>query len=59
MLKHSSNPKQLLMTLANQDYRVASVLKEVQANGGDARSLFFQKAKQMGIDPNTIINQLR
>ena len=38
--------------------QLAEVMKELQENGGDARSLFFKKAKEMGVDPNTILSQL-
>lgn len=57
-LKQSKNPMQTLMNLASKDNSVLNVLKEVQANGGNAKALFFKKAQQMGIDPNTILNKL-
>lgn len=58
-VSEASNPQQMLMNLASKDSQLASVLNEVQQYGGDARELFFQKAKGMGIDPNTILSQLR
>lgn len=57
-LKQSKNPMQTLMNLASKDNSVLNVLKEVQANGGNAKALFFKKAQQMGIDPNIILNKL-
>ena len=59
MLKNIKNPQQLIMNMANSNPQVASVLKEVQANGGNAKDLFYRKAKEMGIDPNSILNSLR
>ena len=59
MLKNVKNPQQLIMNMANSNPQVASVLKEVQANGGNAKDLFYRKAKEMGIDPNSILNNLR
>ena len=59
MLKNIKNPQQLIMNMANSNPQVASVLKEVQANGGNAKELFYRKAKEMGIDPNSILNNLR
>ena len=59
MLKNIKNPQQLIMNMANSNPQVASVLKEVQANGGNAKDLFYRKAKEMGIDPNSILNNLR
>lgn len=35
------------------------IIKEVQQSGMSARDLFFKKAKEMGIDPNSILAQLR
>ena len=59
MLKNIKNPQQLIMNMANSNPQVASVLKEVQANGGNAKDLFYRKAKERGIDPNSILNNLR
>ena len=59
MLKNVKNPQQLIMNMANSNPQVASVLKEVQANGGNAKDLFYRKAKEMGIDPNSVLNNLR
>ena len=59
MLKNVKNPQQLIMNMANSNPQVASVLKEVQANGGNAKDLFYRKAKEMGVDPNSILNNLR
>ena len=59
MLKNIKNPQQLIMNMANSNPQVASVLKEVQANGGNAKDLFYRKAKEMGVDPNSILNNLR
>ena len=59
MLKNIKNPQQLIMNMANSNPQVANVLKEVQANGGNAKDLFYRKAKEMGVDPNSILNNLR
>ena len=59
MLKNIKNPQQLIMNMANSNPHVANVLKEVQANGGNAKDLFYRKAKEMGVDPNSILNNLR
>lgn len=34
------------------------VLQEVKDNNGDAKGLFFRKAKEMGIDPQSILQQI-
>lgn len=58
-LMQSSNPMQTLQQMAQTNPQVAGVLQEIQQSGGDARSLFLQKARQMGINPMSIINQLK
>lgn len=58
-VRTSQNPRQMLMNLAGNNSQVASILREVQNCGGDARTLFYRKAQQMGVDPNAILNQLR
>ena len=35
------------------------VMEYVNANGGDARSAFYAKAKEMGIDPDEIVKAMR
>lgn len=49
----------MLMNLMSSNPQVAAVMKEVQVNGGDAKSLFYRKAKEMGVDPQMILNQLK
>lgn len=55
----ASNPQQMLLNLATQNNQLASVLNEVAQSGGDAKTLFFQKAGRMGVEPNSILSQLR
>lgn len=52
-------PYQMLLKLAGNDKNLSGVLTELQNYNGDAKSLFFEKAKQMGVNPNDILNQLR
>ena len=32
---------------------------DVISNGGDAKSLFYSKAKEMGLDPDEIVKAMR
>lgn len=59
MFKRSRNPGELLMGLANRNPQVSAVMRDVQANGGDAKGLFLKRAQEMGIDPNLILGMLR
>lgn len=58
-IRRSNNPYQALINMSQNDNRIAQILQEVNSNGGDARSLFYAKAKQMGVNPDDILNQLR
>lgn len=59
MVRSSSNPQQMLNDLAANNKQLNAVLQEVQQNGGDAKSLFFKKVQQMGIDPKQVLNMLK
>ncbi len=59
MFKQSRDPQSLLMNLVASNPQVSAIVKEVQANGGDAKSLFYKKAESMGVDPNLILNMLK
>lgn len=59
VVRNSSNPYQTLMNMAKSDNRIAQIINEVNANGGDAKSLFYAKAKQMGVNPEDVLRKLR
>lgn len=58
MLQMASNPMAYLKSLYS-DSQIGQVMNVVQQNGGDARQAFYNLAKQKGVDPNDILNQLR
>ena len=51
----SGNPAQLLMN----NSQMREIMEYVQSNGGDAKAAFYKKAEEMGINPDTILSQLR
>lgn len=59
MVKNSANPQQAIMMLAQQNPQIANVINAVNQSGMSARDLFYRQAKQRGIDPNSILNNLR
>lgn len=59
MLKQSKDPQGLLMNLMTVNPQVSTVIQEVQANGGDAKGLFYRKAKEMGVDPNLVLSMMK
>lgn len=58
-VQSSTNPNQLIQQLISTNPQVSNIMKEIQMSGGDAKSLFYSKAKQMGVDPESILSMLR
>jgi hypothetical protein len=42
-----------------QSPEMQNVLNMVNQNGGDAKSLFYELAKQKGVDPNQILDMFK
>lgn len=49
---------QLLWQSMAKDERVTQILQEVQNSGMSAEELFYKKAKEQGVDPNSILSLL-
>jgi hypothetical protein len=45
--------------LIQSNPRLRMAYNMVQQSGGNAKTLFYQLAQQKGIDPNSILNQLK
>lgn len=58
-MKTASNPQALLSSLMQQNPQMREVMTLVQQSGGDAKTAFYRKAQEMGVNPNDIINQLK
>ena len=54
-IKSMGNPQMMLQQMPQ--YR--QVMDYVNQNGGDAKSAFYNKAKEMGIDPDEIVKAMR
>lgn len=59
MVKSSSNPNQAMQQLLSTNPMCKNVMTYINQNGGDARTAFYNMAAQKGVDPNTILNQLK
>ena len=59
MLKNSNNPMQLLQNMARSNPQVQSVMNMIQTSGKSPKDLFYEIARQRGVDPNQILNMLR
>lgn len=54
-IKSLGNPQMMLQ----QFPQYKQVMDVVNANGGDAKSAFYAKAKEMGIDADEILKAMR
>lgn len=57
-LQGASNPQQAIQNLAQQNPQINQIMQMANGSGG-LKNLFYQRAQQMGIDPNTILSQLK
>lgn len=54
-LKAIGNPQMMIQQMP----QYKQVMDYVNQNGGDAKSAFYAKAKEMGVDPEEILKVLR
>ena len=54
-IKSMGNPQMMLQQMP----QYKGVMDYVNANGGDAEKAFYAKAKEMGIDPDMVIQAMR
>ena len=59
MIKSSSNPNQAMQQMMSSNPMFQNIMGYINQNGGDARTAFYNMAAQKGVDPNTILNQLK
>lgn len=59
LLKGAKDPQAMLRSLASQNPQVQSVLDAIDKSGGDPKKAFYETAKQMGVDPNQVLNMLK
>ena len=58
-VKSASNPNMMLQQMAQTNPTVQQAMNYVNQNGGNAQQAFYQLAQQMGVDPMTVLNQLK
>lgn len=54
-IKAMGNPQMMIQQMP----QYKQIMDYVNQNGGDAKSAFYAKAKEMGIDPDQIIQAMR
>lgn len=57
MLNSQPNPNAMLQQMVQQNPQLANVLQLAQTR--NPQELFYQMCKEKGVDPNTILSQLR
>ena len=59
LMRNSNNPQAFLQTAMQNNPQMKQAMQMIQANGGDAKAVFYNLAKQKGVNPDDILNQLR
>ena len=54
-IKSMGNPQMMLQQMP----QYKQIMDYVNQNGGDAKSAFYSKAKEMGIDPDEVLKAMR
>lgn len=58
-VKNAQNPNVLIQSLIQTNPQMKQVMDIVNQYGGDAKQAFYAMAQQKGIDPETILSQLK
>lgn len=54
-IKTARNPQAMLQNMP----QYKQVMDYIQQNGGNAKEAFYSKAREMGVNPEEILNQLK
>ena len=58
-VKNATNPQAMINQMMMTDPRFKQVQDTINQYGGDPKTAFYEICKQRGVDPNTILQQLR
>lgn len=58
-VKSSSDPNATMQTILQANPQFQGVVNYINQNGGNAKAAFYNLAAQKGVDPNTILSQLK
>ena len=59
MLSGSANPYQVLTGIAAKNPMIKNVMDSANSSGKSYKDIFYELARQKGVDPNSIISQLK
>jgi hypothetical protein len=57
-MRGAKNPQQLLMNMAQQNPQIKQTLDMINNSNKSPKDLFYEMAKQKGVDPNQILSML-
>ena len=58
-VKSVRNPNMMLNTMMSKNPMLKQAYDFINNNGGDPEKAFYSLAKQMGVDPNEVLNALK
>lgn len=58
-VKFARNPQMMLNQMLQSNPNYKQIINAINANGGDTKKAFYQLSKEKGVDPQTILNQIR
>ena len=59
MMRGANNPQALMQSMMSKNPQMKQAMDLIQQNGGDAKTAFYNLAKQKGVNPDDILNQLK
>ena len=59
LINGSSNPMQMILGLASKNPTIQNVINMTSQSGKSYEQVFYDLAKEKGVDPNSILNQLK
>ena len=58
-IKGAGNPMAMMQQMAGNNPQMRQVMQLVNQNGGDAKTAFYNLAREKGVDPEQILSQVR
>ena len=58
-LKSIGNPQMMLQQMMSKNPNIKKAMDYIEQNGGDAKTAFYKMSKEMGVDPNTVLDGLK
>ena len=55
----AQNPQLMLNQMLMSNPQLQQAMELIKQNGGDPKTAFYNYAKQLGVDPETVLNSLQ